>query len=581
MTDQTVRRSTCAAGWGAVLVGIVVFGLLLIVYIPRGQVYLPNKFDIPALADGLLLAPGAHWQDWFTRGYTHFWDVYPEWPQRVTGFMSPAFQFVIYLMHFALGRNWASYQIITSLAAAGMAAVAFLIARTALGLRTGPSLLAVSLVVLSPPFLLTWFLGLSNAHDPLATIFVAGAFLAAVARRDLLCFVLLCLAVLTKENAVCAPFAAAITIMLRPKSDEPLSRQWLIAAAMLLPVAMWLSLQFTFFGGIGGTYATDGYAPLANFVKLTLHKLTRLDALLLIQDDLGTKLDRPMRIGTRILIYALLFLLTLRIVPETVTHLRHAISERRLPTVDATFLVVLWAAIALAFFFTVPLQAERYATSVVVFAWPALVAEVERRRKGLIWLTLAVCGVMSLTRSLYVSIEWIADPFLQERFGAMTTALRQLPIATRQVYVLSTGGLQASNPQYVRLVLGVPAEIVRVVDIHWQCDDHGQSSDSVFFDHSVTQGVVNLTVTLPACANFVFRDAHVKENALANGLLYRNDAISYELPEAHPIKPTPPADALTNLSLGRKMTVHVRPDGPARFLIEHGRPSGIAWFDTP
>jgi len=580
MTDQTLNRSTqCAVGWGTALVGFAFFGLLSIVSILRRQVYLPNKFDIPALADGLLLAPGAHWQDWFTRGYTHFWDVYPEWPQGVTGFMSPAFQFVIYLVHFALGRDWASYQVISSLAAAGMAAVAFLIARTALGLRTGPSLLAVSLVVLSPPFLQTWLFGLANAHDPLATIFVAGAFLAAIARRDFLCFMLLCLAVLTKENAVCAPVAAAITIMLRPKPEESLGRQGLIAAAMLLPIAMWLGLRFAFFGGIGGTYATAGYTPLADFLTLTFQKLTHIDTLLVAQDSLGTAgrlalLDRPIKIGTRLLIYTLLFLLPLRILPETVTRLRDAVYERRLPTVDATFLVVLWAAIPLAFFFAIPLQAERYATSVAVFAWPALVAEVERRRKAIIWLTLAVCGVMSLTRSLYATVEWIANPFLQERFGAINAALRQLPAATRQVYILSAGGLQGANPEYVRLVLGVSAEIVRVVDINWKCD---QSSDLVVFDHSVTDGVVNLTATLPACADFGFFNSGIEENALVNGRLYRNDAISYELPEAHPIKPTP----WTNLYLGRKMTVHVRPNGHARFIIEHGSPGGIAWFDTP
>src|SRR5262249_26767229 len=87
-------------GWSALSLGFAIFGLLWIVYIPCRQVYVPNDNDIPALADGLLLAPGAHWKDWFARGYSHFWDVYPEWPEGVTGFSRPAFQFVIYLAHF-------------------------------------------------------------------------------------------------------------------------------------------------------------------------------------------------------------------------------------------------------------------------------------------------------------------------------------------------------------------------------------------------------------------------------------------------------------------------------------------------
>jgi hypothetical protein len=199
----------------------------------------PNGGDIPALADGLLLAPSAHWQDWFTRGYSHFWDLYPEWPPRVTGFTRPAFQFVIYLAHFALGSDWPSYHVISCFAAAGMAVVPFLIARTALGLRTGPSLLAAALVVLSPPVLQSWLFGLAFAIEPLATLLVAGAFFAVVARRDFLCLMFLFAALLTKENAVWAPLAAAITIMLRAKDGEPVYRRSFAAAAMFLPIAMW------------------------------------------------------------------------------------------------------------------------------------------------------------------------------------------------------------------------------------------------------------------------------------------------------------------------------------------------------
>src|SRR5262249_36845503 len=117
-------------GWVAVLVGSAILGLLWILGAPDRELYVPNETDIPALADGLLLASGARWENWFTRGYSNFWDVYPEWPLGITGFARPAFQFVIYLAHFALGRDWASYQVINCFAVAGLAAVAFQIAHT-------------------------------------------------------------------------------------------------------------------------------------------------------------------------------------------------------------------------------------------------------------------------------------------------------------------------------------------------------------------------------------------------------------------------------------------------------------------
>jgi hypothetical protein len=144
----------------------------------------------------------------------------------------------------------------------------------------------------------------------------------------------------------------------------------------------------------------------------------------------------------------------------------------------------------------------------------------------------------------------------------------------RQVYVLDAS---YENPEYLRAILGMPAQIVHMIDIQWEC---GESNDLVSFDHSIADGVVKLTVTLPACANFAFF-APIGNKALANGRLYRNNAISYELPEAEPTKWEAEPTGWRVLSVGRRMTVYVRPNGPARFIIEHGGPSGVAWFDTP
>ena len=437
------------------------------------------------------------------------------------------------------------------------------------------------LVVLSPPPWVSWIFGVTLAKDPLATVLVAGAFLAVFARRDFLCLALLFLAVLTKENALWAPLAAATTIMLRPKLGESLRRRACIAAAMLLPMAMWLGLRFAFFGGIGGTYATAGYWPLAHFLKLTYFKLTHMHYLLmhyLLTPELSSWenlrgaafliLDR----GTALLIYALLLLWALRILPEAVNRVRYITHEMRWPTVDAVSLVNLWAASALAFYFALPLANDRYATSVVVFLWPALVAEVKRRGKTIIWLGLAVLCAESLIRSYYL-FEWVAGPVpLPNSSRSMNAVLNQVPTGTRQIYVLSAGGLQEANPESVRLILGVSAEIIRVAEIAWNC---GDASDSVTFNHSTAEGVVSMTLALPACANFSFGSDRFN-NGLTNGHLYRNDAMSYELPEVERIKGSQPY-----LILGRRMTVHVRPNGPARFIIEHGGPNGIAWFDTP
>jgi hypothetical protein len=90
--------------------------------------------------------------------------------------------------------------------------------------------------------------------------------------------------------------------------------------------------------------------------------------------------------------------------------------------------------------------------------------------------------------------------------------------------------------------------------------------------------VVSMTVTLPACAYFDFFTNRF-DDAITNGRLYRNGRMSYEWPEARPGR----GGLLyaSSFDLGRRMTVHVRPTGPARFIVEHGRSDGIGWFDTP
>src|SRR5262249_25445882 len=225
---------------------------------------------------------------------------------------------------------------------------------------------------------------------------------------------------------------------LRPKTEELLRRRAIAGVAMFLPVMFWLGLRFAFFGGIGGTYATEGYTTLGDFLALTVQKLIHLDALFVAQRPAPVRgesvslLDQAITRGTRLLTYALFFLLVISIVREVANSLRYAMSKRHWPTVEAPLLVSLWAVFALAFHFALAMSDPRYATSVVVFAWPALVAEIARRRQAVIWLGLAVVCVVATLRSYrYVELAWFPDPP-----DPMNVALQQVPMVTRQVYIL-------------------------------------------------------------------------------------------------------------------------------------------------
>jgi hypothetical protein len=72
----------------------------------------------------------------------------------------------------------------------------------------------------------------------------------------------------------------------------------------------------------------------------------------------------------------------------------------------------------------------------------------------------------------------------------------------------------------------------------------------------------------------------VPDDAVVDGVLRRNDRITYELPDAQPIYHT--TSLPTSIEPGRRVTVQIRPHGPARFIFtKRVADSSLAWFDTP
>lgn len=586
ISDPTHRFDDTAVA--ALLVGLTVFGVLWLLNIPYRQAYQPDQNDVTALADGLLLTPGARWEDWFTQGHKHFFDAYPEWPVNETAFARPAFQFLIYLAHFVLGRDWSAYLAINYLGVAGIAAVAWAIARTALGLSVGAALLAAALVLLSPAVLELSIWQVGFASESVASVLIGCVFLAVVARRDLICVGLLMVALLTKETAVWAPFAAGLTVLLRSDPDTALRRRAAVAAVMLLPMVFWLAFRFAFFGGIGGTYATASYWPLTSFLQLTFSKLTHLHRLFVAQDALMTDgawayVDRAIRVGTALLLFLLLLQWTLSSVRQILAWLGKAGREGRWPTVGAPLLVTLWGVLGLAFYFILALGVWRYAAAAMMFVWPAVVSEVVRRRAPLFRLALAACLVLPMARTSHLLLSF--NPPSEESFAGwffrslarMNAALRQTPGDIQQVYVVPAGGMVPANSEYIRGLLGMRAEIVRVIDIAWACE---RPTDHVVVSHESADGVVTLVLAVPDCAGFYFIAPPVDIEAGISGRLRRSSSITYELPEATWTQNKEPGES--RLELGRRMIVRVRPSGPARFIIEQGgQDGGIAWFDTP
>jgi hypothetical protein len=356
---------------------------------------------------------------------------------------------------------------------------------------------------------------------------------------------------------------------------------------MLLPVAVWLILRFVFFGGIGGTYASPHYAPVADFLAVTGWKLTHFHHLLVSRDYAisGGRwlfLDRAARLGTAAFVPLLLALWLGRAVRTILAEIKEALRERRAVAVDEVSAATVWGTAGLGFYFMLTLPDLRYATGAVMFLWPVLVAEVTRNRNVLLRLGVAACFLISVDRGFH-SIASLNPPPAQSNttklFKAVTRmndALQHLPTNIRQVYVLAAGDdLSDVAPAYLQAFLGVKADIVRVIDMDWDC----RAGERMDFTHRETGGAVTLNATLPSCAQFQFEGAILDSRQLIDGTLRRSPGIAYELPEARPIENRAPRSQI--FDLGRRVTVSIRPDGPARFIIEPSGPDGdLVWFDA-
>jgi hypothetical protein len=550
------------------------------------QVYQPPDDDISALADGLLLLPGAQWQDWFTQGHSHFFDAYPEWSRHRTAFARPAFQALIYAAHFGLGHDWAAYLAINYLAVAAVGAVAFVIAHKALQLSLATATIVSLLVLVSPAVLEASIWELGFASESVAAALIGGAFLALLARRDRLCLALLLVALFTKETVAWAPLAAALSVLLRAGPEQRRER-WAKSGAMLAPLALWFGFRIVFYGGVYGTYATAGYTSVADFMVLTSWKLEHFHNLLVQQavvaaEDVVGMADRVLRVATLGVVLLLTLWWIARSARAVARELAITLRRQRWPEADASMLASIWAALGIGFYFALPLFNSRYAAAATMFAWPAIAAAIEQRARRTATIVLIVCCALSLGRSGKFLAGMNPPPELSEKgqffhsARTLNAALRAIPPNIDQVYVLFAYGMDIVDPAYLRALLGIRPELIHVADTSWSSTCQGKQ-EAIRFAHESAGGVVTIRALLPDCAGLLFWNAGIDDSMIVHGRLQRSDRISYELADATGGNVGPNAAA----DFGRHMTVHIRPRGAARFIIEDRGPGNLTWFDGP
>ena len=203
------------------------------------------RADDPAFVSATLESPAS----WFTRGYLNYFHIYPEWGTRHTSLLlKPVTNAVGYLNYTLFGSSYALHFAVFFL----MQFLGLLVFVRLLRDLDIPPLPAAGMALLflfNPAFMNDGLICLACHFDVLAGVFALAAFLAAWRERYGIALMLLTLAVFTKESAVYAPLAAALSLMIwrRPPS---------MSALMMLPLPLWAAARFLAYGDVldtGGT----------------------------------------------------------------------------------------------------------------------------------------------------------------------------------------------------------------------------------------------------------------------------------------------------------------------------------------
>jgi hypothetical protein len=525
------------------------------------QSYFPYGDD-PAL----LHASEGNPAQWFTEGYSKYFVVYPEWNVPRTDFLRPVVNLIVRLNHFFFGDHYALYFATFYCAQFLVCALAVFLARH-LGVKERWLYFIGLLVAINPAFIGEGLYSASFQFDVWCGLFAVFALYLILLERYGLACLSLTFAVFTKEPALYAPVAAAVTVYL-------ISRRRLLAVAMLLPLIAWALLwKFVFTGTLGGNYALQGH-PKASLIKRSIQGFLRWPT-----GIFDYHVVRKILVDHFILVH----------LPDLLVLLINLILWGLLLAVGICF--------AKAAFATMPLsRQDRRMLAVLIWLVGALSFGVlvgyHSRFGGSIYpLEIVICAVIfhhgrhSLTRSLSVlaigslaaaflcnahSMDPSDDGIVPHHDSSQISTMRSLMDSLRRhradvVYVLNSSRSDAA-PSNIASLAGIPQERVIVLSEATGCLNDRRA------DPPVVQRVgeaVHIVSILPVCATYEFNGVTPSILAQAfRGALPRDHFATYSLPEGRIterglVNP----DAIAAVEMGRELDLDLSPDRAKSYVI--------------
>jgi hypothetical protein len=455
---------------------------------------------------------------WLTRGMSDYYHVYPEWPQSAfSNFYRPVWNLIVFTEQAVLGQHyWAWFLAFYALQYGG--ALLFLRLLLSLGLPSRSALPFTILFLFNPAFLNFGFIYPGFQFDVFASLLLLSALYQLLHHRYGWALALITAAMFTKETALFAPVAAALTVFILKRDAK-----W--SVAMLVPLLAWVAARWLAFHAVmGGTFASPTSISdlLANIGKG-----------LAIWPSSAVPTNLPLQM-TGIYGVGLLALVAMNAVLWAVLAYAAWQTARALwrtpdnaeSKLQAVLLV--WVLGALAYCMLTRPQVRFGAsldTFLLLFLGYCLFAQSWPRY--LRTLPLLILAVVAGSRG--VNFLWLDIPNVLARTGgekALFAALQSLPQDGRAVFVVNAPTM-LSAPRFIAKEWNLKLGITFINQFRG-CS-YANSRDA-WYELSPT----SLSVEIPSCASYVFAGVpgDIQARELAGGLLRPGVGI-YQFP-GHP-----------------------------------------------
>ena len=425
---------------------------------------------------------------WFTRGMADYYHVYPEWPQSgFSNFYRPVWNLIIFVELAVFGQHyWAWFLAFCVIQYCGT--LFFLRLLRLLGVPSRPALLFTLLFLFNPAFLNSGFIYPGFQFDVFVSLLLLAAFDRLLAHRYGQALTLITIAVFTKETAIFAPIAGAITVFILRRDTK-----W--SAAMLAPLLVWVTARWLAFHAVmGGTFASP----------VTIGDLfANIGKGLIVWPSSAVPASFPLQLTGAYGIALLAFLLvnaTLWVILayagwQVARALRRAPQETQ-SKLQAVLLI--WALGALSFCMLTRPQ-TRFGASLYVFLllFLATFLFAHSLPKYLRMLPVLILSCVTAIRAGNFLGSAIANEAVERRGGeALLAGLRSVPQDGRTVFVANAPTM-LSAPRFLAKEWNLNLNIV-FINQYLGCPRAGQGSAR----YDILSR--SLSVEIPSCAVFVF-----------------------------------------------------------------------------